>query len=67
MTGLFLRYCERHRFAWPINDLWKLGDPCPRGKEIGGRNPPPCEITSVDAATKIDELGREIEFAEYED
>jgi hypothetical protein len=55
MTGLFLRYCRRHRVAWPIAST----DGCPSAED--GVE---CEPESADAYALIADLGREVAAAE---
>ena len=62
--ALMVNFCEKHRFAFPCADPWKPGEPCPRGKKIGGVKVDACPVKSADAFAVIDDLGREVEAAE---
>jgi hypothetical protein len=60
-----VRYCEKHRHAWPHSDPWK-GGPCPFGLQVSSKMPP-CPVKSVDAIAQINELGFELEGRDEEE
>lgn len=60
---LFVRYCSKHRHAWPVADRWRPGDPCPIWREALGERATgdDCAVRTVDAAAQINALGAELE------
>lgn len=53
--AMMVRYCEKHRHAWPHSDPWKGGS-CPMG--VRTAEMPPCPVKSVDAISLVNALAR---------
>jgi hypothetical protein len=65
---MMVRYCERHRHAWPVASPWKPGEPCPFwAKVTSAAKGTDCEVKSVDAIAKINDLGFELEGRDEEE
>jgi hypothetical protein len=63
-VALMVRYCEKHRHAWPIADGRGKKKCCPAAEAAFGDRAGECPITSVDAIRQINDLGGELEAVE---